>query len=78
MQNFKLREIDAISTRCQIYQRSYVNEAEKNPSVEILREKTESVSFSVEKDYVDDSKSILAEILEADVEISSSESDHEP
>ena len=40
-----------------------------------LRKKTEEVSFSVEKDYVDDSKTILAEILEADVEISSSVSD---
>ena len=36
---------------------------------EILKEKTEEVSFSVEKDYV---------YKEAEVEISSSESDHEP
>ena len=43
--------------------------------MENLIGKTEKVSFSVEKDYVDDSNSILAEILEADVEISSSVSD---
>ena len=33
--------------------------------------KTEKGSFSVEKDFVDDSKSILVEILGVDVEISS-------
>ena len=32
----------------------------------------------MEKDYVDDSKSILAEIQEEDVKISFSEPDHEP
>ena len=31
-------------------------------SLAILKERTEEVSYSVEKDYVDDSKSILAEI----------------
>ena len=33
-------------------------------SLAILKERTEEVSYSVEKDYVDDSKSILADELE--------------
>ena len=45
--------------------------------LEVLKEKTEDVSFFVEKDFVDNSKSILAKIL-AYVMIFSSKSDHEP
>ena len=37
-------------------------------SLAILKERTEQVSYSIEKDYVDTSKSILAEIQEADDE----------
>ena len=37
----------------------------------ILKERTEEVSCSVEKEYVDDSKSILAEIKGEDVDITS-------
>ena len=44
-------------------------------SLAILKERTEEVSYSIEKDYVDDSKSILAEIQEADVYVSDSDSD---
>lgn len=40
-------------------------------SLEILKERTEEVSYSVEKDYVDDSKSILAEIKGGDIDITS-------
>ena len=58
--------------------RTIVVEWSDSIGLEILKEKTEEVSFSLEKDYVDDSKSILAEIQEAAVEISSSESDHGP
>ena len=59
--------------------RTIVVEWSDSIGLEILKEKTEEVSISLEKDYVDDSsKSILAEIQEADVEISSSESDHGP
>ena len=42
-----------------------------NASLEILKERTEEVSYSVEKDYVDDSKSILAEIKGEDIDITS-------
>ena len=40
-------------------------------SLAILKERTEEVSYSVEKDYVDDSKSILAEIKGEDIDITS-------
>ena len=40
-------------------------------SLVILKERTEEVSYSVEKDYVDDSKSILAEIKGEDIDITS-------
>ena len=40
-------------------------------SLAILKEKTEEDSYSVEKDYVDDSKSILAEIKGENVDITS-------
>lgn len=43
-------------------------------SLATLKERTEEVSYSVEKDYVDDSKSTLAEIQEADVYVSDSDS----
>ena len=46
-------------------------------SLAILKEKTEEVSYSIEKDNVDDSKSILSEIQEADVYVSDSDSDEE-
>ena len=36
-------------------------------SLAILKERTEGVSYSVEKDYVDDSKCILAEIKGEDI-----------
>ena len=40
-------------------------------SLAILKERTEEVSYSVEKDCVDDSKSILAEIKGEDIDITS-------
>ena len=50
----------------------------RNPA--ILKQRTEKVSYPIETDYTDDSKSILAEIQdEADVEFEncSSDSDNE-
>ena len=47
-------------------------------NLEILKTKTEEVSFSLHGERLQThTKSILAEIQEAHVEISSSESDHE-
>lgn len=46
-------------------------------SLAILKERTEEVSYSIENDYVDDSKSILAEIQEADKYSFDSDSDQE-
>ena len=46
-------------------------------SLVILKERTEEVSYSVEKDYVDDSKSLLAEIKGEDIESNTSNSDHD-
>ena len=40
-------------------------------SLAILKEKTEEVSYSVEKDYVEDLKSILAKIKGEDINITS-------
>ena len=40
-------------------------------SLAILKERTEEVSYPVEKNYVDDSKSILAEIKGEDIDITS-------
>ena len=40
-------------------------------SLAILKERTEGLSYSVEKDYVDDSKSILAEIKGEHINITS-------
>ena len=40
-------------------------------SLAILKERTEEVSYSVEKDYVDDSKSILPEIKGENIDITS-------
>ena len=40
-------------------------------SLAILKERTEEVSYSVEKDYVDDSKSILVEMKGEDIDITS-------
>ena len=40
-------------------------------SLAILKERTEEVSYSVEKDNVDDSKSIVAEIKGEDIDITS-------
>ena len=38
-------------------------------SLAILKERTQEVSYSVEKDYVDDFKSVLAEIKGEDIDI---------
>ena len=46
-------------------------------SLAILKERTEEVSYSIEKNYVDDSKSILSEIQDADVYVSNSDGDEE-
>ena len=44
----------------------------------VLKQRTEKVSYPIETDYTDDSKSILAEIQdEADVEIENCSSDSE-
>ena len=40
-------------------------------SLAILKERTEEVSYSVAKDYVDDSKSILVEMKGEDIDITS-------
>ena len=40
-------------------------------SLAILKERTEEGSYSVEKDYVDDSKSILVEMKGEDIDITS-------
>ena len=46
-------------------------------SLVILKESIEEVSYSIEKGYVYDSKSILSEIQEADVYVSDSDCDKE-
>ena len=46
-------------------------------SLVILKERTEEVSYSVEKDYVDDLKSILAEIKGEHIDITSDSNNDE-
>ena len=46
-------------------------------SLAILKERTEEVSYSVEKYYVDDSKSILAVIKGEDIDIDNDEDELE-
>ena len=46
-------------------------------SLAILKEKREEVSYSVEKDYVNDLKSILAEIKGEDIDITSDSNNDE-
>ena len=43
----------------------------------ILKERTQEVSYSVEKNYVDDFKSILAEIKGEDIDITSDSNNDE-
>ena len=46
-------------------------------SLAILKERREEVSYSVEKDYVNDLKSILAEIKGEDIDITSDSNNDE-